>query len=374
MSGIYQVKVRDHTGALQTIITSWESEGSGLTYTKTLDGIGSYQLDLPTTNTQYQSLTKDCFVEIMRKDPPRIPEFYTDAIFQHRDKGYAIRDGNQLFRSQGPDMNHWISRHRILYASGDPLASQYGASDDCMKRWVEQNLGPSATAPPRMKDGVFPNFQVAAETSSGPLWSGTRQFSPVFDVVHEIALATLTDFQIVLISWSPLMFEFRTYYPYLGLDRTQNNGVNPPAVFSPQLGNMGNPEFGETSSSEVTSVITLGQGQQADRDFALNQSASINDSPWNDIEITMSQPQDDLQTSLDSVGMAELQRRQTKQDFHFDTLQNLNLLYGLDYDLGDKVTALFNFGEPAIDRRITGITVTMREALETVAPTFSDIT
>lgn len=374
MPGQYQIKLRNHSGVVQEVITAWESEGTGFSYTKALDGIGSYTLDLPTWNNQYQSFHKDYFVEVLRKDPPRIMDWYTDGVFLHRNKGFVIHNGNQLYRTQGPDLTDLIKRKRILYPTQDPLASQFGASDDCMKRWVEQNAGPSATSPPRMKDGVFPNFQVAAETSLGPLWSGARQFSNVFDVVHEIALATLTDFDVVIVSWAPLVIEFRTYYPYLGLDRTQYNGVNPPAVFSPEMGNMGNPEYAENSSSEITSVIVLGQGQLAERDFILAQSAAITDSPWNDIEITMSQVQDDLQTSLDAVGAAELQRRQTKQDFRFDTLENENLCYGRDYDVGDKVTALFNFGDPPIDRRITGITVTMRGPEESVAPTFSDIT
>ena len=378
----YRVNVRDHTGLLQAQFDTWSDQSSGLQYTKSLDNIGAYSFAIALNDSRREYFVKDAFIEIQRSDTDHGVGWYTDFIGLHRDREKIIDDvGRQLFVSKGPDLNHLLKRRYVLYFSDDPLATQDTFADDAMKLFVEQNAGDLALAPPRMKDGVFPNFNVEPQIGAAPIWSGTRPFTNLFDVVHEIALAAQTDFQITLDSWSPLSMTFRTYYPFLGKDRTPSNvGGNSPAVFSPRLANLTQPHYTETSSSEITSVIVLGQGSQSDREFSVIQADgvdspinTINDSPWNDIEKSTNQSQDGLVQSLDQAGLYELQHDATKTDLQFRVLMTSSLVYGRDWGLGDQITYTFDDADGPVNKRVTGITVQESAGTHDIQPSFTEL-
>jgi hypothetical protein len=253
-----------------------------------------------------------------------------------------------------------------------------------MKNFVDQNIGPSASAPPRYKDHIFPSLSIEALVGASPIWSGSRGFQNLADVVHEIAIASLTDYQITLDAWSPLSMTFRTYYPYLGLDRSQSghSAGTTPAIFSLTANNMSNPQLTVNSTDEITSVLVLGQGSQDNRVYEVvlddgtpPTDGHINDSPWNDIEDSFSQPQDGIVESLTQAGLYELQHKSTKQDVTFTVLNSSQLVYGRDYNFGDLVTVTFDTLIGAqFDKRITGVAISVAAGQESTQPTFSDVT
>jgi hypothetical protein len=381
----YTVGVRGTDGTLKALFDSWSDAGGGLQYTKTLDNIGSYSFAISMDDTRRQFFVKDAFIEIRRSVTDKGLASYTDFVGLHRDVQESVdQDGRRLFISKGPDLNHLLKRGIIGFFTDDPLASQNTFADDAMKNFVDQNIGPSASAPPRYKDHIFPSLSIEALVGASPIWSGSRGFQNLADVVHEIAIASLTDYQITLDAWSPLSMTFRTYYPYLGLDRSQSghSAGTTPAIFSLTANNMSNPQLTVNSTDEITSVLVLGQGSQDNRVYEVvlddgtpPTDGHINDSPWNDIEDSFSQPQDGIVESLTQAGLYELQHKSTKQDVTFTVLNSSQLVYGRDYNFGDLVTVTFDTLIGAqFDTRITGVAISVAAGQESTQPTFSDVT
>lgn len=352
-----------------------EWDNTGLHYKKALDAVGTATFTIDGNDSRVPLFVKDAILEVMREDLDNGLTQYPDAYYFVRDPNPNV-DGNSnaTFAVACVDFKHLLKRREIGYPSGDPFASQSGPSDDVMKLWVDQNAGLSATSPPRVRTGTFPNFDIDTFYSKGPVWNGARQWQNLFDVVHEIALASATDpqtgpfvdFDVVMthapsIDGRALQFLFKTYYPMLGLDRSQGNanGV-PPAVFSPQLGNITNASHTLITSGEITVAIVLGAGQQADREFVITTNdARIADSPWNDIEKSGNVPQDGVVADLGSYGKYMLNYNAQRHTFQFDTMFNSGLVYGRDWNLGDIVSLQFN-PYPVHSLRVTSVTVDVK--------------
>jgi hypothetical protein len=381
----YVVNVRGTDGTLKASFDSWSDQGGGLSYTKTLDAVGSYSFAMAMDDPRRAAFTKDAFIEIKRSVTDKGIAPYTDFVGFHRDMEKQVdTEGRRIFVSKGPDLNHLLKRGIIGFFTDDPLAQQNTFADDAMKNFVDQNIGPSALAPPRYKNHVFPNLAIEALKGAAPIWSGGRGFQNLEAVVHEIAVASLTDYQITLDTWSPLLMTFRTYYPYLGKDRTQTGAAaagNTPAIFSLAANNMAEPHYTSNSKDEITSVLVLGQGSQSNRIYEVvlddgtpPTDGHLLDTPWNDIEESISQSQDGIVQSLTSSGLYELQHKSTKTDVTFRILNSSQLVYGRNYNFGDKVTVTFDDIDGPVDKRITGVSVSVAGGQETTQPTFSEVT
>jgi hypothetical protein len=193
----------------------------------------------------------------------------------------------------------------------------------------------------------------------------------LFDVVQEIALYSLVDFDVEFTgSTGNPEFTFKTYFPFNGTDRT--TGVNI-VTLSPELDSMALPvSYLNDRSNEINSMLVLGQGSGEDRLFAVQETLAVNDSPWNLKEGTADYRQQPDQIGLDDIALAELQKRQAVETITFRTRQASQLQYGKNFFLGDKVN--LGFDEIRLVKRLLQTHGSVKESKEEIELTWGDFT
>lgn len=248
-----------------------------------------------------------------------------------------------------------------------------------MKAYVEENAGPSATAPPRLYDGVTPGLLVTPDNGTGLTWSGARSWRNLLDVCQEIALATGIDFAVT--GSGPATFDFIAKPSPLGTDRSTagldpvtglNAAGNAPVVFALGFGNMTEPSYSVSRTDEVNAVIALGQGTGAGRETVESTDAmAVALSPWNRREATRQGNNESSTAALTSLADALLQELGARTTFSFRVMQTVGVRYGRDYGVGDICQAQYLGNSFAI--QIVEVNISFTAGVETIDIAFRNV-
>ncbi len=159
------------------------------------------------------------------------------------------------------------------------------------------------------------------------------------------------DFDIV--KTSSTAWQWRWHTGQLGTDRSAT------VTFALDRGNMANPQFWDSKASEKTVAIVGGQGEESERDIAVR--TGTNYSVTNDIEMFVNATDIDegATAALQAKGDQRLSENEATKAFSFDALETENLQYGVNYFLGDKVTAINPYDGTSYTLKIKGVTVTL---------------
>ena len=361
----YQVVLYDTNGVRQAVFDDWIS----LNVDKIVNGIHTHQLSMSEDDPRVSLFTLDSLVEVKRSVLDEGLDWYREYIGLHRTTQFNTTvTGKGIFTSYGRGLCDLLARRYILYPAGDPTYSTKNApGETTMKEFVEENAGPSATAPPRLYNGVTSGLSIQVTAGQGAIWEGDRAYKNLLDILKEVALATGVDFDVVYLGNAT--FEFRAYYPQLGTSKIQ--GSTNPVIFSTLHGDMLKPYYTISRTEEVTSIVVLGQGQEANRmNFQLS-SADTADSPWNTIELVRDARQESTIVGLQSIATAELEKLQAQEKFTFDVLQIPSSIYGLHYVLGDVITARYR--SVSRNKKIIGVSLTCNESGESIRVEFGDV-
>lgn len=350
MLNTYQIRVLDWNGAVVGIFAgSGKSNDSlaSITCSRYINQIGQHQLIFQGNLSQFEAWKLDYQIEILRHTVNGWAKVYHGF---HRTSVYqADEQGLEQFISYGHDLNGLIARATIPSDTVSALSVKAGSADDVIKAYVNENAGPLAGVS-RARLGLT----IQANTSAAPTWSGSQARQQLFDAMREIALSRGVDFDTV--NTGQNAFEFRTYYPRLGTDRTINNaGGLKPVIFSLEHNNMATPVMSENHGSEINAIYVLGQGEEADRDVVLvTDGTSIIASPWNRIEAVREAgniAKGNL-TDLAYYGAKELQANQAYKSGAFTAIQTDFSTYNVHYFDGDIVTGLYHM---TLNKRIVGV-------------------
>jgi hypothetical protein len=249
-----------------------------------------------------------------------------------------------------------------------------------MKEYVNENAGPGATLIPRLlESGVTTGLSIEADAAAGAVWSGAEAFKNLLSTLQKISKAVSLDFGIVGIGAA--LYEFRVKTSPWGSDRTNvglvhatglNGAGNAPVVFALEFGNMINPVYSLSRSSEVTAVISEGQGLGGNRLLTLRTNAgAIAESPWNLRESSRGASDEYTTAQQNSGGDAYLEDNQAKEVFTFDVMQIPSCLYGREYFFGDLVTARYKTIER--QKKIIGVNITLENGREDIELELSDV-
>ncbi len=379
----YQIVIKDHSGTRVALLTEWVR----LEYVRRVNAPDSHvlQIDggsavaallLPESALDYQ-------LEVWRRDGlrPDVPAssplsgqpWVLDYEGFHRTAVDEVTPaGRRIFTSYGRGYDDLLDRRAILYPAGSAGAAKSGVGETVIKAYVEENAGPSATAPPRLYGGVTAGLSIEPSSGAGGTWEGARFYRNLLEVVQEIAAMALVDFRVV--GTGPALFEFRAKaYPWgddrsvAGLDTSTglNGAGNAPVIFSLAFGNMASAVYSRNRTNEANAVIMLGQGLEAaravvQREDAMAQAAS----PWNRREVTRNANQESETAGLEAAGDILLHDLRARESFNFTVLQSAPVRYSRDYRLGDLVTARYKTFQR--DYQITGVTVTVEAGRETI--------
>lgn len=347
MGARYKIRLKDTTGTLVAELDQFIR----LIYKKQVNKSGYYALWMSGDDDRIDLFTLDTPIEIWRAIPEEGVDWYLDFEALHRTPvRQKVKTGAPLFTSYGRGYNDLLSRRHILYNPDSAFTQKSGAGETIMKEYVDENIGPSATFPPRLfASGVIPGFTVQADGAAGNTWSGGRAYKNLLTVCQEIANETGVDFQVV--GTGDYLWEFRAFDEQLGIDSSilnldittgLNGAGNPPVIFSVVRGNMGIPIYSESRNDEVNTLMVLGKGQGTDRERVQVVNADVADSPINRREGVRNSTANSGAAELTSYGEATLPTLAKQESFVFNVIQVPSTLYGRDYNLGDLITARFD--------------------------------
>lgn len=340
-------------------------------YSRVINDIGALVLTMPYTDEFYSTFDWDNFVEVRRTSPvtgfPILEETYL-VRSKHR-----FREGNiEQLVVGGLSLTHLLAR-RIIDPFDDPTATdgysvKSGPADTVMYDYVEEQCG-SLTTPGR----GFPGLTVALVAGGGASINKSFRYDNLFNALSEMADGSGVDFRVE-----------RTHDYFtsviiaaIGADKTRTTNepnTTPWVGLSPTRGNLQEPSLNIDRTNEKNYVYVLGQGQGEQRLVVESQTAEVAASPFNRIEFSKDQRNVD---KLDTAGLTtaadtELNKNKAAHEFTFKpVVGNAGCIYRQDWDVGDKVTVLWNTEE--LDLRIQGVEIELDSSGESIEVSVEEI-
>lgn len=353
-------------GSLLTIIDNWRT----LQYEKRVNDFHTLQLSLDASDAHIEFLTLDAIIEVWRRITGGA--WYKELVTMHRTDQYDLyENGLETYTSYSRGLNDLLHRRHITYFANTAYTLKSAPAETVIKQFVTENATSAGNIAARRSFGTIDptiyGLTVVANNALGAVWSGARAWRNLQDVLIEIALEKDIDFEIVRIGDSGLAFEFRTYFPQRGIDRSST------LTFAPELGNMSRVTYTRSRTEEANVVYVLGQGSEASRTVVPRAAAAniLAASRWNAIEsVQDARGQPDL-VSLQTQGDQQLAELAAEDRFEFTALQTDSRQYGRDYDVGDIITAKYR--SVTTTKKITAVAVSISEGVERIAPEFADI-
>lgn len=353
-------------------------------FEKRVNEVGSYILTFADNGDgRFSYFGLDSRVEIYRSIPAGGLKPYCEFYGFHRTSSFEVSDsGEAIFTSSGFDYNSLLQRSTVAYKAGTIRADKSIESETAIKEYVEENCGITAddTVVGRLYQGGFPGFIVEGSQGYGAIWTGSRAFENLLDVIKDIALFGNLDFAVLP---NGNGFIFRTFPEQLGENRTTeglydgkgvNSYGNQPVVFSIRYGNVSDIKYTYDRSREANVVIVPGKGDGSTRTtVTVADTTLIDDSPYNRIETSRSAGSydEDFETySLTTSGQETLNELRPQHIIEFSPLQQPSTLYGLHYFLGDKITVEFK----GVDyhKKVVGVSADFDDDREKIGIEFSD--
>ena len=201
----------------------------------------------------------------------------------------------------------------------------------------------------------------------------TRQYTGknVLDIVQDLCVTYNYGFEF---EWNGSGF---TINLYKGTDRSYDQTENTYIVFSPEFENLGKTEYIQDTMNYANGAIIGGEGEGTERKFAVVLPQGITGFNRRMIYIDARQSSsDDLTESqytdmLIAQGKEELEQRKITTSFNGEVLNYNNYTYGVDYNLGDKVSIINEYGIRG-NATITEITEVEDDTGYKLIPTLSE--
>lgn len=373
----YQVRVHDRAGALLAVTPEFRT----LNVEHIVNNVST--LTLGVTDVDDNSITRcldedaanlDNIIEIRRSAPEYGIGWYTEYIGFHRTAQRQLTsEDQQILTSYSRGLLDLIKRRSIRhYADTAGSAKGPGPADDIIKEFVYENAGAGATlgggpVPGRVTAGVTPGLTIAPNLSQAPMHESANAWQNLLAAIAGMAGVHSVDFDVL--RTGAATFEFRTYYPRMGTDRTL--GTSNPVVLAPTFGNATNLSRTLSRTEEVSSALVLGPGEGPLRDTTLRTSSHTGDSPWNLIEEDINASNEDRAVALEQVGDDLLHEKRPAVSYAFDVIQTPQSAYGKHYFLGDLVTARFKTFTDSL--KIRGVRLNVSDNRETVSLTLEEV-
>lgn len=259
-------------------------------------------------------------------------------------------DGDEVLVVQGKFLTGYLNR-RIIWGTENLNMT----SELTIRELIDKNvINPSDLD---RKINIMALSEVKGYTQTTNLQTSYKNLlDEIEDIAStsELGIRTLFDLQN-----KQLIFDI-----YQGLDRTESNGVNPPAIFSKEFENVLQQEYTDSSNNYRNVALVAGEGEGVDRKkvtvgegvgldrYELYVDARDIQSKKDDDTVI---PEAEYLQLLSDRGNDKLSKYKDIQTFSSKINLNSNLIYKEDFDLGDKVTCVSKNWGITIDTRITEI-------------------
>jgi hypothetical protein len=389
--GAYYVRIKNQKGEQVAVLDDWVS----LTYTKELNGLGSYQLVLNGDSTNVPLFELDGQVEIWRSVPGLGKDWYIDFEgFHRKQERQTTSDGKRLFVSSGVSYNDLLARAIIGYKEGTIRAEKNAPVETVMKEYVAENctdLGDLTVVgrcnyDEHLNDdegglvysAAVPGLAIDPDYARGIFWQGSRAFENLLTTLQDIAATTGVDFAVT--GTGPGTFAFGVYINGFGRDLRHldinretglNSAGNKPMLFSVPFGTLQNITYTLDRMTEANAIMVLGSGELSLREvYTVADLSAMRASPWNRREISRPGSDQQFDYQFRQLGAEELKNAAAREEMSFDPLQGETACYGIDYNVGDTVSAQYD--DIYCHKRIVSGTITPAQDSETISMEFSD--
>lgn len=207
-----------------------------------------------------------------------------------------------------------------------------------MKEYVQATL---------IRKGIT-NIVVAPNQTRGAKTVYQVRYKNLAEELEKLSLASGIGWEIALdLENKKFVFDI-----YEGKDRTINQSILPPAIFSIEYDNIAEQKLIDSKLNYANTAIVAGQGEGANREITIVGAEQGFDS----FELFVDAR--DLENSNDLPSRGEQRLAEMQEIFTFDSqvLTDKNLIYEEDFKLGDIVTIQNSKWNITVDRRITELT------------------
>lgn len=364
MGATYLIRAIDTTTG--EMIALWDTVAlPQVKYTRRLNDVGLVQIsgDVLLTPNIEAVAAKDQLIEVLR---------FADG--EETVEGTYIVRFWQRFEDEGRDWLliagqslEYLLLQRVIDPRNDPLAAggystKEGAADTVMTSFVNEQAGPSAAT-----EQQVPSLTAATAAGTGETVRIRTQWANLLETLQGLTTKGRMDFYIERTSGIGLRFAAEA----VGSDKTKttNYPSAPFVLFSPEFGNMQEPDLTRDWKSEKTVVYLLGQGAGDSRDLHAQYASAASSSPYNYSVIVADARQiedgasimTEYQTQADDL----LAQNAALNSFKFEITRAAEQ-YRVLWDLGDRVTAAW--GDYEEDLRIVGVTVELTAGEERITP------
>jgi hypothetical protein len=340
--------------------------------------VGNCQLVLSATSPNLALLSSE---RVRLAFQLRYPDAAGSPVLREDWGGELVGDGLVLsevgrpaeqFSFTGADWNFWLTGARVLPPPGQDYLVLDALADVAMKTAVRQSL--TDTADPAR---VFAGLTCQADLSQGAAVKYSARYEVLYDVVTTLAGQGGVKFRVERVgAIGANTFQFRTYAPYLGADRTAGNTAgNAAVVFAAPLGTVTTLGYQRDRSGLVNVAYVGGQGEGAARQIAVYE------------ELTSLGAYRRRETFVDARGAttdaalaAEAVRVFAADAIPAEQVQLAlpltgDTVYGRDWGLGDLVTVRIPELGRTVHAEITAIRVEQHaDGLPRIVPTLGSYT
>lgn len=346
----YELRIYDATNTLIAISTSFQE----LSYTNAVNAIGVLECRYLAGDPVVDELAIDGRIDVVRYDE-------TLGIARSVDWTGLIRC-LEWHHEQADTVTFraftWLdllARRIVAWHAGTSNRSEFNnvPAETIAKTLVSYNAGSSATtANGRLVNGVINGLTVQSDNGSGNQLTIGCAYQNLLETLQKISDIGGGDFDLVR---SGSNLEFRWYAGQRGTDRRAT------VLFALERGNMGEPAAILDCSQERSVVIVGGQGEESNRTVVVRTASGLSTIV---AEAFVAGQNLDTTDGLNALGDQQLAEMRAKRTFTFKVLQTPGCLYGLHYQLGDLVRAVWR--GTAYDVKIESIQISLTEQGEDV--------
>lgn len=320
-------------------------------FTSVLNNVGHFAITLP-ENFDRSLIAVDRRVLIWRRPVGGAMYLAFEGLIVIPDDDDS--SGNMQRTIEGVDLNDLLRRRIVAYAANSAQAAMTAAADTMMAEIVKDNLGSDATAARQISSTYF---SVAASPGAGPSLTKAFAYRIVLDVLRELADAARdagTETYFGIVPTTETAFEFRTKTVTWGRDRTADSGNG--LIFGKDFGNLAGGHLRQDHSDEVNVAYGLGRGDDDARDVQTSEDTTrARTSIFARREAGAPATMETTSAGYLDVADARVAEGRPVTTFTARLLSVPGAVYGLDWGLGDLVTATFDGRQ--FDAMIRAVTV-----------------
>lgn len=309
-----------------------------LQYTRSFYAIGEFELHI-SNNQQHADVLVNGNILLLDKVGQNA------CIIRHRENEIDENgDATDMLIIKGPQLKGILAQRLIVPpVSGDGYDSFSGVQETIMKHFVDAHcINPTDTS------RVIPHFVLAADQGRGTQDKWRFRFDVLSDALGIVGQYAKLGWDVTLdLAHEQMVFDVSQL-----ADRTADQDILPPALFSTEFGNVKVPHFIQSWIGAATQGYAGGAGEDTDRLV---------------LQVGSSKGLDRMETFLDcsdaanaaellSLGAQKLAEVAPTQSFEFSVIPDKSMIYGQDYFLGDAVTVWSKKWGLTMDAQITQLT------------------